>query len=314
MRRIAIVVFPGFQVLDLVVVSVFELANQQLARPAYEVSVVSEHGGAVLSSSGVRVESAPFGRTRFDTVMVTGAMTPEPSPPGLLAFLRRALASSRRLASICTGAFILAEAGVLDGRRATTHWHFAQALQRAHPAIHLEPDRIFVNDGSVWTSAGMTACIDLSLALVEEDLGVEVARAVARKMVVYHRRTGGQSQFSALLDMAPASDRIQTALAYAKKNLRQRLSVDDLAAAANLSPRQFSRAFSAETGQSPARAVEKLRVEAARELLEEGRHPIESVAAMSGFGDPERMRRAFLRTMGQPPQAVRRTARQHAAA
>jgi len=202
---------------------------------------------------------------------------------------------------------------LLDGRRATTHWSAARDLQRLYPRIRVEEDRIFINEDKFWTSAGMTACIDLCLAMVEEDLGRDASRAIARKMVVYHRRSGGQSQFSALLELEPKSDRIQTALGYAKRNLRKELSVDELADAANLSRRQFSRAFRVETGQSPARAVETLRVEAARSMIEEGNHPIDVVARESGFSDPERMRRAFIRAYGMPPQAVKRAARQDAA-
>jgi transcriptional regulator GlxA family with amidase domain len=174
--------------------------------------------------------------------------------------------------------------------------------------VQVEADPIFVRDGSVWTSAGVTAGIDLALALVEQDLGAEVARAVARKLVVYHRRAGGQSQFSALLDLEPKSDRIQRALTYARRNLQTPLSVPQLAEAANLSPRQFSRTFQTETGQSPAKAVERLRVEAARLMMEQSRHPIDVVARQTGFADRDRMRRAFLRAFGQPPQAIRRNA------
>jgi transcriptional regulator GlxA family with amidase domain len=229
-------------------------------------------------------------------------------------YLRASLRNARRVASICTGAFGLADAGLLDGRRATTHWAFAQELQQRHPAVKVQPDRIFINDGPVWTSAGMTAGIDLVLALVEEDMGVETARYVARKLVVYHRRAGGQSQYSTLLELEPRSDRIQQALLHARANLRDALSVEELAEVAHLSPRQFSRAFKADTGQSPAQAVENLRVEAARALIDEGNLALGVVAQETGFGDPERMRRAFLRTMGQPPQSVRRTARQQAGA
>jgi transcriptional regulator GlxA family with amidase domain len=179
-------------------------------------------------------------------------------------------------------------------------------LQRRYPAIKVEDDRIFIADGNVWTSAGMTACIDLALALVEADLGFEVSKAVAQKMVVYHRRTGGQSQFSAMLELESKSDRIRQALDYAKRNLRKALSVGELAAVANLSSRQFSRAFRAETGQSPAKAIESLRVEAAKSLVEESRHAIDVVARETGFADPERMRRAFIRKYGHPPQTFRR--------
>jgi transcriptional regulator GlxA family with amidase domain len=175
--------------------------------------------------------------------------------------------------------------------------------------VKVEEDRIFIVDGPVWTSAGMTAGIDLALAMIERDLGVEIARAVAKKMVVYHRRAGGQSQFSTLLQLEPKSDRIQSALSYARRNLKTALSVEQLAEVANLSPRQFSRAFRSETGQSPAKAVENLRVEAARLLMEQGQLPIDVVARETGFADRERMRRSFLRAFGQPPQAIRRSAR-----
>jgi transcriptional regulator GlxA family with amidase domain len=314
MKRIGLVVFPGFQILDLVAISVFELANSVGKAAAYDVEVLSEHGGLVPSSSGVPVDTRRFGKAKFDTVIVMGWMMPQPSSPALLKFLHSASKASRRTASICTGAFVLAEAGLLDGRRATTHWAFARNMQARFPAIKVQEDKIFIIDGPVWTSAGMTSCIDLCLAMVESDLGVDIARDVARKMVVYHRRTGGQSQFSALLDLQPKSDRIQDALAYAKKNLKKDLSVEVLAEAARLSPRQFSRAFRAETGQSPAKAVENLRVEAARMLMEEAQHPVEVIAHETGFSDPERMRRAFLRAFGQPPQAIKRAARMATAA
>jgi len=308
MKRVGVVVFPYFGLVDLACLPAFELAKTPDGKPAYSVELVSEEGGLVMSSAGIKVQSQRLGDAAFDTLLMTGGIELMPSTPGLIAFLQSALFRSRRIASICTGAFFLAEAGILDGRRATTHWAFGIELQRQYPKVRVDADRIYTHDGSVWTSAGMMACIDLALALIEEDLGSDVSRDVARKLVVYHRRTGGQSQFSALLDLAPKSDRIQDALGYAKEHLKQPLSVGELAGVANLSPRQFSRAFRAETGQSPARGVEKLRVEAARELLESGRHTVEVVARETGFTDPERMRRAFLRAFGQPPQAIRRSA------
>lgn len=312
-RTLGFVVFPGFQVLDLVAITVFELANALPGGPFYDITMLSEHGGAVTSSAGVRVDTSPFDRRDFDTVMVAGSMQLITSSAPFITFIQSASAASRRTASICTGAFFLAEAGLLDGRRATTHWAQARDLQRMFPKIRVEEDRIFINDEKYWTSAGMTACIDLCLALVEQDLGLEAARGIAKKMVVYHRRSGGQSQFSALLELEPKSDRIQSALNYAKRNLRGVLSVDELANAANLSRRQFSRAFRIETGQSPAKAVETLRVEAARSMIEQGNHPIDVVARENGFSDPERMRRAFIRAFGQPPQAFKRAARLDAA-
>jgi transcriptional regulator GlxA family with amidase domain len=313
-KRIGFVVFPGFQIMSFAAISVFEFANLTADKPLYDIHVLSERRGQVRSSVGLSVAAEAFANPVFDTLIVGGATAIEPSSPGLLAFVREALAASRRVAGICTGAFVLAEAGILDGRHATTHWFHAPELQSRFPNAKVEADRIFIIDGPVWTSAGMTAGIDLALAMVEKDLGVELARRVARKLVVYHRRAGGQSQFSALLELEPKSDRIQSALAYAKRHLQRPLSVDQLAETAHLSPRQFSRIFRAETGQSPAKAIENLRVEAARLMLEEGRHPIDIVARDTGFADRERMRRAFLRAFGQPPQTIRRNTRAEALA
>jgi transcriptional regulator GlxA family with amidase domain len=309
MLRIGIVLYPGFQILNLAITTVFEFANTTAGKSVYEVTVLSEHGGLVRSSAGIPVGTQAFDDSRFDTVLVVGDNEVVEPSPALVGFLQQAARTSRRIGATCTGAFNLAEAGLLEGRRATTHWYFAAQLRRSYPGVKLQEDSIFVIDGPVWTSAGMTACIDLALALVEKDLGAEIARLVARKLVVYHRRAGGQSQFSALLELEPRSDRIQTALAYAKQHLHAELSVEQLADAANLSPRQFSRAFRAETGQSPAKAVEHLRIEAARLMLESGVHPVDVVARDTGFGDRERMRRAFLRAFGQPPQVIRRAAR-----
>ena len=263
----------------------------------------------VRTSAGFGVETEAFSDRSFDTVMVGAGTQIEPMTPGLLAFVRRSVKTSRRVAAPCTGAFVLAEAGVLNGRSVTTHWHFARDLQARYPEVKVEEDRIYITDGNVWTSAGMTAGIDLALAMVENDHGRETARSVARKLVVYHRRAGGQSQFSAMLELEPKSDRIQNALHYAKQNLRNTLSVEELADVARLSPRQFSRAFRTETRQSPAKAIENLRVEAARLMMEEGSHSMDAIAQETGFADRERMRRAFLRTLGQPPQAIRRNSK-----
>ena len=312
MHKIGYVVFPGFQLLGFAAVTAFEMANLQLGEPAYEIELLSEPGGEIKSSAGFGVITKPFNDTTYDTVMFGAGTTIEPMTSGLIEFARHSQQTARRLAAPCTGAFILAESGLLDGRRATTHWLFARQLRERFPAVTVEEDRIFIVDGTVWTSAGMTASIDLALAMVEKDHGHDVARSIARKLVVYHRRAGGQSQFSALLELDPKSDRIQKSVNYAKANLRSLLSVEELADAAGLSPRQFSRAFRSETGQSPAKAVENLRVEAARLLMEQGRHSMDVIAEETGFADSDRMRRAFLRTLGQPPQAIRRNARDSA--
>jgi transcriptional regulator GlxA family with amidase domain len=309
MKRIGLVIFPGFQVVDMAAASVFEMANREVPAPAYGIDVVSESGGIVKCSLGTGIQTTELDPCAYDTLLVAGETFPQPAAPKLVSLIRSALEPTRRLASICTGAFVLADAGILDGRRATTHWLRARELQRRFPSIRVEEDRIFVRDGRVWTSAGMTACIDLALALVEEDLGVEVSRTVAKKMVVHHRRAGGQSQFSMLSELDSQSNRIQAALTYAKNHLDKDLSVENLAEAAHMSPRHFSREFRQDTGQSPARAVERLRAETARILVEADELPIERIASKTGFSDPERMRRAFLRIFGEPPQALKRIAR-----
>jgi len=307
--RLGFIVAPGFQVMGFGALSVFEFANLSAGGPFYDVHLLSETGSAVRSSLGVSVHTDAFDDSHFDTVIVSGSTGLAATTPALIAFVQHALLRSRRVAAVCTGAFVLAEAGILDSRRATTHWAHARNLQKRYPAVKVEEDRIFITDGPVWTSAGMSAGIDLALSMVEKDLGADIARLVGKSLVIHHRRAGGQSQHSALLELDAKSDRIQGALEYAKRNLRAPLSVEQLADAARLSPRQFSRAFHAETGQSPAKAVESLRVEAARVMMEQGRHPIDVVADETGFADRERMRRAFLRAYGQPPQTMRRNAR-----
>jgi transcriptional regulator GlxA family with amidase domain len=308
MQHIRFLALPGFQVMSVGALSVFEFANKEMGAAVYDVRLLSETGGSIRSSMGVSVATEPFDDSDLDTLIVGGSAVNGSLTLGVIKFLRKALGRYRRVAAICSGAFVLAEAGLLDGRRATTHWHRARDLQARFPKVKVEEDRIFITDGPVWTSAGMTAGIDLGLAMIEQDLGADVARAVARQLVVYHRRAGGQSQFSALLELEPKSDRIQSALAYAKRNLDKPLTVGQLAGAARLSPRQFSRVFRAETGKSPAKAVENLRIEAARLMVEQSRHPIEIIARQTGFADRDRMRRAFLRAFGQPPQVIRRNA------
>jgi transcriptional regulator GlxA family with amidase domain len=310
MISVAFVVFEGFQSMALAAMPVFEYANFSAGEALYDVRVLSEDGRTLRASGGLNVGTEAFGERLFDTVIVVGGDTIlEQAPEGVLDYVRASARTARRTASICSGAFVMAQAGLLEGRRATTHWAYARQLQERFPSIKVEPDRIYVIDGSIWTSAGMTAGIDLALAMVEKDHGGELARAVAQKLVMYHRRAGGQSQHSALLELAPKSDRIQTVLTYAREHLAQTLSVEQLAHEARLSPRQFSRAFRAETGQSPAKAIENLRLEAARQLLERGRLTLDQIALETGFLDPRRMREAFLRAFGQPPQVIRRNAR-----
>lgn len=306
MQTVALVIRADFQVMSLAALSAFEFANLAAGEPLYDIKVLSEHGGLVRSSLYTSVETQPFGAADYDTVLVSGAMDRSSASPGVQAFLLEAAANCRRVGALCVGAFALAEAGLLDGRRATVHWARAKEMRDNYPAIKVEEDRIFIIDGKIWTSAGMSAALDLTIGMVEKDFGAKLARNVAQRLVLYHRRAGGQSQHSAMLELSPTSDRIQLALEFARRNLHRDLSVEDLADAAFLSPRQFSRSFRAETGSSPAKGLENLRLEAARLMMEQGRHSLESIAAETGFGDRERMRRAFLRVFGQSPQSMRR--------
>ncbi|HSW15884.1 MAG TPA: GlxA family transcriptional regulator [Ramlibacter sp.] len=315
MHRIGYVLPEGFQVMTFSTQSVFEFANLLAGRPVYEVANHALGGGAVRASVGLTVHARPLtARSSADTWMVAGVVTPSATPtaPELLRLVDKLGARARRTCGLCTGAFLLADAGLLDGRRATTHWYWTDALQRRHPGIQVEADRIFVTDGPMWTSAGMTAELDLALGLVEQDLGGEIARSVAHRLVMHQRRSGGQSQHSEMLKLAPKSDRVQQALEHARRHLAQPLSVEELADVAHLSPRQFSRVFAAETGQSPAKAVEGLRLEAARLMLESSQHPLEVVAKETGFRDRRHLREAFMRGFGAPPQALRRQARRPA--
>ena len=227
----------------------------------------------------------------------------------ILAFVRAVARRGVRVASVCSGAYILAEAGLLDGRRATTHWQRTGHFLKTYPGVRLEPDKIFVRDGGIWSSAGISAGIDLALALVAEDFGEEVSRQTARQLVLYDRRSGGQSQFSSLLELKAPAGRFGSLLTWARENLDAPLTVEHLAERAGMSSRHFTRAFIAETGTTPFKAVERLRVEVARQRVQSSGEPIERVAQAAGFRDPERMRRAFIRAFGQPPQSLRRAAR-----
>ncbi len=301
--RVGLLLSPGFANLSFAPLAAFEAANAMLAQPYYEPHVVSPVGGPLANSFGMVVQTEKVGEAALDTIIVGSPPDTRKPPDDVVEFLRESRA--RRIAAVCVGAFILGDAGLLDGRRSTTHWMFGPELKRRFPKTRVEIDRIFVQDGPIWTSAGMTAGIDLALSLIERDLGSDKAREAARNMVIHHRRAGGQSQHSALLTLDAKSDRIQDALQFARRNLSKLLSIEKLAQAACLSPRQFSRVFTLETGISPAKAVENLRLESARFMLEQGRLPVETVARINGFRDRERMRRSFLRTYGQTPQSIR---------
>jgi len=309
---IGILIFPDFQLLDAAgPISVFEIAGRFSGRRTV-IKPLALTAGPVRSSSGVEMLARSFrGLSGLDTLVVAGgegvrdAVQSAPT----IAFVQAAARKVRRIASVCSGAYVLAEAGVLDGRRATTHWGRTPHFLTAYPKVRLEPDRIFVRDGHVWTSAGISAGIDLALAMVAEDFGDEIARQTARQLVIYHRRTGGQSQFSTLNELRAPSGRFKPLLAWAREHLDEPLTVERLAEEAHMSARHFTRAFIAETGMTPSKAVERLRVEAAKARVEAVGEPIEEVARNTGFRDPERMRRAFIRAFGQPPQALRRAAR-----
>ncbi len=307
MRRVVIVTFPDAQVLDVTgPAEVFSVAGRLGAEPGYEVVVATRSGGAVPTTSGIELAARPLSTVRgaVDTLVVAGGGGTRVAVQDrvLVDGVRRLAARSRRVTSVCSGAFLLAEAGLLDGRRATTHWASAAALARRHPAVTVDPRPIFVRDGDVWTSAGVTAGMDLALALVADDHGPELARSVARWLVLYLQRPGGQAQFSAHLDgqLAQRSS-LQELQAWMAEHLDEDLSVAALARRSAMSERHFARRFRAETGRTPAEQVERLRTEAACRLLEATDEPIDVVARRCGFGTVETMYRAFRRRHGTTP-------------
>lgn len=308
-RRIGFLLYPDFQILDAAgPLAAFETASR-MVEAGYEVHLVSIEGGPIRSSSGVALETKQIqAGDLFDTLIVVGGNGSQQAMhcAKTQAILQAQFQTTRRLCSVCSGAFLLASAGLLDGKRATTHWQRAAQLARQFPKIRVKPDAIYVREGKIWSSAGITAGIDLALALIAEDLGEAIARRVAQQMVVYYRRPGGQSQFSALLEMGGGEGRFASLLGWMRDHLDATLTVETLATQAAMSPRHFSRAFTQSVGMSPAKAVERLRLEAARARVEQSTAPIEQIAEAVGFHDPERMRRAFLRAFGQPPQAMRR--------
>lgn len=312
MHKIGFFVCHGHDPLDLAgPLTAFNHVTTVAGHSPYSLHVLSHAGGLVAGNTRLSIVTEPAAACTLDTVtFIGGDMAPLQAPENIAA-ARQLMRDASRVASVCTGAFLLAETGMLKGRRATTHWQRTAQLQSTFPDIHVAGDFIHVADGHVWTSAGITAGIDLALAMIDNDVGTHVARAVAQHMVVPYRRSGGQSQFSTLSHLELASDRIRLALNHARAHLNETLSVEQLADAARLSPRQFGRVFRRETGETPAKAVERLRVEAARLRLQEGCESIETIARAVGFIDPERMRRAFIKRLGHPPQAVRRMIRKN---
>lgn len=308
-HRIDVVIFPGFQMLDAAgPLAVFEVAESY--RPgSYRWRVVAPQAGAVASSAGVEWQACGLPRAAHcDTLLLAGGDGVDAviAQPKLLRWLQRAAAGRVRVASVCSGSLWLAAAGLLDGRRATTHWCRTPQFARDHPQVRLQPERIHVQDGRFWSSAGISAGIDLALALVAQDHGEALARQVAQQLVVYYRRPGGQSQFSQLLQLQRGEGRFAALLDEVRSHLAQRHGVADLAERARMSPRHFARAFLAETGSTPARAVERLRADAARAALASGTASVQAVARQCGYANPETMRRSFVRLFGLPPSAVRR--------
>jgi transcriptional regulator GlxA family with amidase domain len=309
---IGILIFPNFQLLDAAgPISVFEIA-MRYAGQTPSIKVLAVKPGPVRSTSGAEMLARaikPSGA--ITTLIVAGGegVGAASKCETTLALVRTMVKRGVRVASVCSGAFVLAEAGVLDGRRATTHWQRTSQFLSLYPKVKLEPDRIFVRDGNIWSSAGITAGIDLALAMSAEDFGDEVAQKTARQLVLYNRRSGGQSQFSSLLELKAPAGRFAPLLAWAREHLDAPLTVEDMAERAGMSSRHFTRAFIAETGATPSKAVERLRIEVARLRVQSSSEAIERVAETTGFRDPERMRRAFIRAFGQPPQSLRRAAR-----
>lgn len=307
-RDVVIVVFDGVKLLDVVgPAEVFAEANRFGARYRLRYASVDGQGVTTSIGSAFPVTNSLASITSADTVLVAGGddLVGRPIDPALVAALRSVPGRTRRLASICTGAFILAQAGLLAGRRATTHWRHTRLLAGAYPDVRVEPDAIFVRDGDVYTSAGVSAGIDLALALVEADHGTALVREVARSLVVYLKRAGGQSQFSVLVEADPPPQsalRVVTDAVTADPGADH--SVTKLAALAALSTRQLTRLFQSELGTTPARYVEMVRVDLARAALDAG-HSVAESARRAGFGSPETLRRVFIGHLGLSPKAYR---------
>jgi transcriptional regulator GlxA family with amidase domain len=325
-RRIVMLAYPDAQMLDVTgPLEIFAAATRRLEAdgrspelPAYSTEIVAPESGPVRMSSGIEIVAARSIRALrgpIDTLMVAGGQGSRRAARNadLIAWLRRVAPRPRRLASVCTGALLLAEAGLLDGKRATTHWAYCDAMAAEYPSVDFDPDPIFVRDGRIYTSAGVTSGIDLALALIEEDHGRALALDVARWMVVFLKRPGGQSQFSAqLVTGLPERDPLRVVQALIVEHPELDHSVEALARRAAMSPRHFARVFSAEVGTTPARFVERARVDAARRALEDSDCGVVGVAEACGFGSAETMRRAFMRNLRVAPADYRgrfRTAR-----
>ncbi|WP_095179459.1 GlxA family transcriptional regulator [Pseudomonas sp. Irchel 3F6] len=311
-KAIHVLAFANMQILDVtgplqVFASANDLARQRGLPTPYAPSVIASGGGAVMSSAGLAVLAEPLPQTPSDTLIIAGGwgIYPAAEDSQLVDWVREHGTHCRRVASVCTGAFLLAASGWLDGRRVVTHWTRCEQLAAQHPNLRVEANPIFINDGPVWTSAGVTAGIDLALAMVEEDLGRDIALDVARHLVVFLKRPGGQSQFSVTLSLQQQGNRFDELHAWIAENLTCDLSIPTLAEQAGMSERSFIRHYRADTGQTPARAIELIRVETARRLLSDTGLPVKRIAANCGFGSEETLRRSFLRAIGVTPQAYR---------
>jgi transcriptional regulator GlxA family with amidase domain len=313
-RVIEILAYPDVQLLDVTgPLQVFASANDftiKAGKPQpYDIRLIAPGGRSVSVSAGIALVAQPLSPpgASVDTLVVAGGegVDAAASDTELVQWIRKRTGKARRIASICTGAFLLGRCGILDGKRVATHWLFCEELARRYPAVRVEPDPIFVRDGAVWTSAGVTAGIDLALALVEEDLGLKMALAVARYLVVFLKRPGGQAQFSAALSLQAADDRFGALHGWMREHLAGDLSLPVLAARAGMSERSFSRRYAEQAGVTPARAVERLRIEEARRLLLEAGLPVKKIATRCGFGSEETMRRSFLRSLQSTPQEYR---------
>ncbi len=303
-RRVEILLFPDAQVLDVTgPAQVFASVNALSGEALYETALVGENED-VICNSGITLRCRTLSKSApSDTAIVAGGsgVNIACTRPALIDWVRDRAGKVRRMSSVCSGAFLLAEAGLLDGRRAVTHWRRCDEFAARFPKVHLERDPIFLCDGAIWTSAGVTAGIDLALAMVDEDHGRAIALAVARELVVFLKRPGGQSQFSAPLEFQSTDDRFADIHAWVSENLHHRMTLDVLAERAGMSVRSFARHYKQRTGRTPMEAVEIIRLERAQGRLEAGAS-VASTARACGFGAPETMRRAFLRRLGVGPQ------------
>jgi transcriptional regulator GlxA family with amidase domain len=312
-RLVIVLVYDGVALADLAALDVFTAASALAAQAGvrgYAIKLIASRGGLVPTFSGAELRAEPLAALdarSIDTILVPGGAGPDaPHPPELVAWLREHAPDARRIVSVCTGAFVLAKAGLLSERRATTHWAAAEALKARYPEVRVEPDPIFIRDGNIWTSAGVSAGVDLALALVQEDLGHQIAMQTARALVVYLKRPGGQSQYSAPLAAQAAADPEFAELhGWIREHMHEDLDLPTLAERAGLSPRTLERRYVSKLGQTPLKVLETMRLETARLLLEDPDFSLKEIARRTGFGDQQRLRRAFQRRFGVTPSDYR---------